>query len=59
MSDEIFRKTAEVTSTELRLIDQVWADVSHRNRWRLRAWRLLNRLREHPIARIVSRFMRL
>jgi hypothetical protein len=58
MPDEIFRKTAGITSEELRLIDQVWADVSHQNRWRLRAWRFLNRLRTLPIARALPRLMR-
>lgn len=58
MPDEIFGKAVGVTRADLRLIDEVWADVSRRNRRRLRTWRLLNRLRALPIVRVLSRFRR-
>ena len=45
MADEVFRRTMEVTDAERLLIDQVWMDVLHRNRWRRRGWRLFHRLR--------------
>lgn len=45
MRDELFRKTIGVTDAERLLIDEVWSDVLHRNRWRRRGWRLLHRLR--------------
>jgi hypothetical protein len=58
MPDEIFRKNAGVTSDELVMIDHVWADVLRRNRWRLRAWRLINRARRFPLVRICLRLTR-
>jgi hypothetical protein len=55
MPDEVFRKTAGVTSDELVLIDHVWADVLRQNRWRLRAWRLINHVRRFPLVRLCLR----
>jgi hypothetical protein len=44
MPDEVFQRM-EVTDAERLLIDEVWTDVLHQNRWRRRGWRLLHRLR--------------
>jgi hypothetical protein len=55
MPDELFRKTAEVTPDELATIDHVWAGVLRQNRWRLRAWRLINRARAFPLVRLCLR----
>ncbi len=56
MPDEVFRKTIGVTPAERLLIDQVWRDVLHQNRWRRRGWRLLHRLCALPIVRFWVRF---
>ena len=58
MPSEVFRKTAEAPLAELVMIDRVWADVLHRNRWRLRVWRLINRVRALPLVRACLRFGR-
>ncbi len=52
MPDEVFRKTPGVTHTERLLIDQVWGETLRRNRWRRRAWRLLNRVRALSVVRV-------
>ena len=51
MPDEVFRTATGVTADERAMIDHVWANVQRRNRWRLRAWRLINRLRALPLVR--------
>jgi hypothetical protein len=58
MPDEVFRQTAGVTTDERVMIDHVWADVLWQNRWRLRAWRLINRIRKFPLVRLCLRLMR-
>jgi hypothetical protein len=58
MLDEVFRKTAGVTTEERVMIDHVWADVLQQNRWRLRAWRLINRVRAFPLVRLCLRLTR-
>jgi hypothetical protein len=58
MSDEVFRQTAGVTTDERVMIDHVWADVLRQNRWRLRAWRLINRARTFPLMRLRLRLTR-
>jgi hypothetical protein len=58
MPDEVFRKTAGVTTDELIMIDHIWADVLRQNRWRLRAWRLINRVRALPFVRFCLRLAR-
>ncbi len=55
MQDEAFRQTVRMTNAERLLIDQVWADVLHQNRWRRRGWRLLHRLRAFPVVRFYFR----
>jgi hypothetical protein len=58
MPDEVFRQTAGVTTDERVMIDHVWADVLQRNRWRLRAWRLINCVRTLPLVRLCLRLTR-
>jgi len=58
MPDETFRKIAGVTTDDLVMIDHVWADVLRRNRWRRRAWRLINRVRTLPFVRLYLRLTR-
>ena len=58
MPDEVFRTTAGVMADDRAMIDHVWANVQRQNRWRSRAWRLLNRLRGLPIVRLRLRLTR-
>ena len=58
MSDEVFRTSVGVTTGERAMIEHLWADVLRRNRWRLRAWRLVNRARAFPPVRACLRLLR-
>ncbi|MGI8855260.1 MAG: hypothetical protein ACR2JW_05890 [Thermomicrobiales bacterium] len=58
MPDEVFRRTAGVTADELVMIEHVWADVLRQNRWRRRAWRLVNRARRFPLVCLCLRLAR-
>jgi len=58
MMDERGWKVAAVTDAERLLIDQLWADVQRRNRWKSRRWRIFNRIRTLTVPRDWFRFVR-